>query len=384
MMIKKYIVCVLMLLTMWGCNKKNKDENYSLTVKVNNTNSPKAKMYLFNTLIKLNAQTLLDSASLKNGMFHFKGEVSEPKQVFLILNKEGTGFKDSKNFSGILPMYLEKGNINVAIKDAVKNAVITGSKLNTEYKAYNKLLYPTKFNDEYARLKKAIKDEVSAEKKELLKKEELDIINNRAKYRDSTILEYAKQHPDSYFSLEGLNIFIQKGYDVSVLRAIFENLNEELRTGKRGLEFLKKLNKKRADIGKLALDFTQNDETGKPIKLSDFRGKYLLLDFWASWCGPCRAENPNLIKAYAKYHDKGFDILSVSLDTKKEAWEKAIKQENLPWVHVSDLKGFENKAAVLYDVHAIPKSLLIDPNGKVIAMDLRGYRLEEELYKIFK
>ncbi len=385
MIIKKSIAFSLILLSLLSYAQKHQDKNYNLTVKISGLNNPNAKVYLSNSLMKLNAESIIDSASLKNGEFNIKGKILEPKQVFLIVDEKGFGYKDVKNWSGIRPMYLEKGDILVDIKDTIKNAVITGSKLNTEYDAYAKLLYdPRKFNDEYNRINAAIKEEVSPEKKKLLERKKLNLINKTAKDRDSSILAYVKQNPDSYFSLEALSTLAQKGYDASVLNAIFESLSEDLRTSKQGLELLENLNKKRADVGVLALDFTQNDENENPIKLSDFRGKYVLLDFWASWCGPCRAENPNLVKAYEKYHDKGFDILSVSLDTKKDAWVKAIKQENLPWIHVSDLKGFKNGAAVLYEVHTIPANFLIDPNGKIITTNLRGYKLGEELSKIFK
>ncbi|MDF2517231.1 MAG: hypothetical protein K0R59_2527 [Sphingobacterium sp.] len=138
-------------------------------------------------------------------------------------------------------------------------------------------------------------------------------------------------------------------------------------------------------VGQQAPDLTLNNPEGKAVKISDYLGKHLLLDFWASWCGPCRAENPNLVKAYQKYHDKGFEILGISLDdaARKDAWVEAIKKDNLLWPQVSDLKGWDSLAAKIYGINAIPASFLLDPEGRIIARDLRGDDLHDLLKKIF-
>ncbi|MBO9729990.1 MAG: TlpA family protein disulfide reductase [Chitinophaga sp.] len=140
---------------------------------------------------------------------------------------------------------------------------------------------------------------------------------------------------------------------------------------------------KKTAIGVTAMDFSQNNTTGKPVKLSDYRGKYVLLDFWASWCGPCRAENPNVLDNYEKYHSKGLEILGVSLDDKKDAWLKAIKDDGLEWAHVSDLKGWKNAVAKEYNINAVPSNFLLDKEGKIIAKDLRGEELSQKLAEIF-
>lgn len=136
-------------------------------------------------------------------------------------------------------------------------------------------------------------------------------------------------------------------------------------------------------IGDEAPDFTLNTPEGKAVKLSDFKGKVVMLDFWASWCGPCRGENPNVVRAYKKYNSKGFEILSVSLDQSKQQWEKAIAADKLTWTHVSDLKGWKSAAASLYRVKGIPKTFLLDKEGKVIAADLRGEALHRKLAELF-
>lgn len=139
-------------------------------------------------------------------------------------------------------------------------------------------------------------------------------------------------------------------------------------------------------IGKMAPEISLPDPNGNIIKLSSLRGKYVLVDFWAFWCGPCRAENPNVVKAYKKYKGKNFEILGVSLDRDKASWERAIKDDGLVWTQVSDLKYFQSQAALDYNIDAIPFSILVDPNGVIVAknMELRGNALHRKLKEILE
>jgi len=170
----------------------------------------------------------------------------------------------------------------------------------------------------------------------------------------------------------------------SEIAPLFDSLSDEIKNGVAGKEYAAVLDKiKTTAIGSVAPGFTLNDPDGKPVKLSDFRGKYLLIDFWASWCHPCREEHPNLINAYDKYQNKGFEILGISLDNNKEAWVKAISEDKLVWKNVADLTN-QSGVINLYDIKLIPQNLLLDPSGKIVAKNLRGEELEKVLVNILK
>lgn len=177
----------------------------------------------------------------------------------------------------------------------------------------------------------------------------------------------------------------QLSQDILLLEKRFNQLNDVAQQSLYG-----KMLKDMIDDGKVgavgtdALDFIQNDTTGKPVSLSSFRGKYVLVDFWASWCGPCRQENPNVVETYHRFKNKNFTVLGVSLDKSKASWIQAIKDDNLPWTHVSDLKYWSNAVAVKYRIQSIPRNFLVDPSGKIVAKDLRGPYLSQKLEELLK
>jgi peroxiredoxin len=173
-------------------------------------------------------------------------------------------------------------------------------------------------------------------------------------------------------------------YAESILTPLVAKLSPAIRQSAVGKDITARMDRRFPKAEYAAPDFTLPSIDGKQVSLSSYRGKWLLLDFWASWCAPCRAENPNVLKAYKIYHPKGLEILAVSLDNGKPAWEQAVKKDGLPWTQVSDLKGWGSAPAKLYKVNGIPSNFLINPQGIVVATNLRGYALEDKLSMILK
>lgn len=349
---------VIGLATLASCQSNSKHDGYSISGKIEGLEAK--ELFLGNPGL----QKITDTAAVTNGAFEFTGKVTDT-EPYMILNDQQ---------QPIATIFLENDSYKIEGKLSDPTSIkVTGGKQQT---LFDKLQAKVKgLNDKFQPEFEKIK--ADANKVDSIRKAYFTAV-------DGEVKAAIKENPAEVSSAFAAMQYMGQGHDVAVMEETFKMLSPENQASKFGKMYADMIAVEKKFVGEPAIDFTQNDVNGKPVSLSSYKGKYVLVDFWASWCKPCRAENPNVVQAYNKYKAKNFDVLGVSLDKGKEEWVAAIKQDGLPWTHVSDLQYWQNAAAKLYGIQSIPFNLLIDPNGIVVAKNLRAAELDKKLGELLK
>jgi peroxiredoxin len=320
-------------------------------------------------LVNANNQKELAKTKFQKNLFTLKGSVAEPVLCFL-------------QVAGVQPahIYMENKKISVSgTKAAIQHLTVSGSSSHADFISFQQTFNPLvqQLNITSA----ALQPLPPGPDRDSL----MNVLNGNLQTIQLQIDQYIDQHPASFVS--PFVLFVTNDFSDDPLRMEkrYNRLSPAIRASAIGknLEQFIAYNKVGA-VGTDAIDFSQPDTTGVPVSLSSFRGKYVLVDFWASWCGPCRLENPNVVENFNKFKEKNFTVLGVSLDRpgQKEKWLEAIKKDKLSWTHVSDLQFWNNAAAQLYHVSGIPFNFLVDPDGKIIGRNLRGLELGTKLCEV--
>jgi peroxiredoxin len=311
--------------------------------------------------------SVIAKGTLQGGAFTLKGSVPEPGLYWLVLGEEQPQH-----------IYLENKPITISgSKAQIKQIKIEGSQSHKDFIEFRTIFNP--MVGELNALAAQIQREGDASKRDIF----LSQYDSISKKISSEVGRFVSEKRSSFVSPFLLFVTAELNDDVVVLDQRYQMLDESVRNSKIGRSLKDYIAaQKIGAVGFEAMDFTQSDPTGKPVSLSSFKGKYVLVDFWASWCKPCRYENPTVVKAYKKFNDKNFTVLGVSLDQEKEAWLKAIEKDGLTWTHVSDLQAWDNEVAKQYRIESIPFNFLVDPQGRIVAKNLRGPDLEAKLCEL--
>jgi peroxiredoxin len=369
---KRFLVAIAAL-TIIGCAKEK--EGYSISGNLKNIEDGKM---IFLSELNANSQlTKLDSVAVKDEQFMLElPEVTNPNLNFIAI--EGV--------RGNILFISENEPINFEIyPDSIQSSKVTGGKENTLLYSY--LDHIKELNTEIMRIRTELRTQTTTTRDPVvmanLKKEEETLRNSDLANKK----KIATENPESFVSLLVLTDMINMGGSANEVKALFEGLSEKLKQTSIGKALKENLDKRSAvEIGSKAPNFKAPNPQGEEIALNDVLGKVTLIDFWAAWCKPCRVENPNIVKVYNKYHDKGFNIIGVSLDREgqKDKWIKAIEEDNLSWNHVSNLQFWSDPLAKLYNVRSIPAAFLLDENGVIVATNLRGAALEAKVKELIE
>ncbi len=315
-----------------------------------------------------------DSVVLKNGKGSLSGNIESPELYYFVLKEK----------QGYMPIWVDKGTINVKTDLMhMRNPQVTGSKSQDLYMAYQDSV------SKFSQMENAMGQDYSVARKngDTKKMDEIEEAYNKLQdEKNNYMIGYAMRHNKDVVSAF---IIMNNSYSLnvnqldSVVSAFDSSINNSYYV-KHLQDRVKTL--KRVAVGQHFVDFTLNDPDGNPVSLSSVveKNKYTLVDFWASWCMPCRGENPNVVTAYKNYHDKGFTVFGVSLDKDHDKWVEAIKKDGLTWTHVSDLKYWSSEAAKLYGVQSIPHNVLINSKGIIVDKNLRGQKLQDKLAELLK
>ncbi|GAB3937738.1 TlpA disulfide reductase family protein [Mucilaginibacter myungsuensis] len=317
----------------------------------------------------------IDSAEISKGEFEFKGQTAYPKLYYIAATSKARSIR-YKVFSAMI--MVDTGTLRVSAHiDSLTKLKAEGTVGQTEYNAYLNSVRPLqkRYSDLYGatfKVKKSDKQRMAG-----LEKQQRQTLTQI----EQAVLVHVKQYRSATSALLAFHHLPLAG--VEVIEPIYNSLTEEAQQSFYGVKLSEKLAVSLATAtGNVAPTFTLPTAAGAMIPLESYRGKYVLIDFWASWCGPCRAENPNLLAAYQKFRDKGFDILSISMDKSREQWLQAVKADKLPWTQVSDLLATKSPISKLYGIKVIPLNYLLDKDGKIIAANLRGGDLMKALERL--
>jgi len=345
--------CVVFLLLLGFICKGYAQESFSFRIHVQ-ISSLKSNAKVILTLQEKNQWTEYPVES-ESGKFIISGKTGEPAFAYLVL-KYGNELDKGPRPGNILELFVDHSIITVNAKDSLLTSSVTGGAVQSEFNSYQRLIADYKNQ------------------------------NLQAISKNQIIREFISQHPKSPISLFAIqNLSLDGSFALDPIEAqpLFDLLSPELKQTTTGRLLEKDIAIARnTSIGAVAPSFTQRDTSNHMVELNSFRGQYVLIDFWASWCKPCRADNPQLVKVFSQFKDKKFTILSVSLDNNKKNWQKAILKDRLEWTHVSDLQFWKNEVALLYGVKTVPQNFLIGPDGKIIDKGIKTEDLEKRVREL--
>jgi len=368
---KKTILIALVASVIWIACDSSKNDIPSFTINAE-IKGPEDSTPIYLQMVKEGEMKSVDSAYLLNSRVNFTGILEQPEMIYL---KIGESRK-------IVNIYGENSDMAVVVNiDSLEHAVVTGSSVHDELIEFKKYLEPV--GEKSDELNQAYRIASSTSDSERMKEIIAEYDQLRVEQTDM-IKKFVTSKSGSYISPFIIKRYLSNDMEVEELEVLLTALDSSIYDSREYIslnERVETLNS--VAIGRPAVDFALNDTTGNPIAISSFKGKFLLIDFWASWCGPCRRENPNVVNLYKDFSDKGFEIIGVSFDDDRNRWIGAIHQDGLIWPHVSDLKGWESAAGKLYAINAIPATVLLDREGNIVAKNLRGDALREKLEELY-